>query len=431
MVVRAGVVVTGTEVLTGRVPDANGPWLAERLRLLGVDVGRIVVVGDRRDDLAEAMRFLAADHHLVITTGGLGPTADDLTAEVVAEVQGRATHLDEVLEEQITEIVAGLHAQRGWGPPGRAAAVGIRKQALVPEGAHVLAPVGTAPGLVVPPATGEGPPVVVLPGPPGELRPMWEDAVADGLVRAAVAGADELRQATVRLWGPPEAELAEVLREHEEGGGAAGFAALEVTTCLRDGELEVVTRYSPDAQPAYDALLAVLHAHFGDRVFSDDGRSVDEVVADLLRAQGLTLATAESCTAGLLAGRIADRPGSSAYLLGGFVTYADEVKTSQLGVDPDLLARVGAVSEEVAVAMARGARERLGTTLGVSVTGVAGPDGGTPEKPAGLVHVCVSREGRDEQRELRLGGSRAHVRARTVVSCLHLLRELLTTDGPV
>lgn len=431
MVVRAGVVVTGTEVLTGRVADANGPWLAERLRLLGVDVGRIVVVGDRREDLAGAIRFLAADHALVITTGGLGPTADDLTAEVVAEVQGRSAHLDAALEEQITEVVASLHAQRGWGEPGRAAAVGVRKQAMVPEGAHVLAPVGTAPGLVVPPTTGDGPPVVVLPGPPGELRPMWDDAVTDDLVRAALAGAAELRQATVRLWGPPEAELAEVLRAHEDGPGADGFADLEVTTCLRDGELEVVTRYAPAAQPAYDALLAALHAHFGAQVFSDDGRTVDEVVADLLRGRGATVATAESCTAGLLAGRLADRAGSSAYLQGGFVTYANEVKTSQLGVEEALLQRVGAVSEEVAVAMARGARERLGTTYGISVTGVAGPDGGTADKPVGLVHVCVSGPDGDEPRELRLGGSRAHVRARTVVSCLHLLRELLTTAGPV
>lgn len=430
MVVRAGVVVTGTEVLTGRVPDANGPWLAERLRLLGVDVGRVVVVGDRREDLADAVRFLAADHQLVITTGGLGPTADDLTAEVVAEVQGRPAHLDEALEGQIAEIVAGLHTRRGWGPPGRAAAAGVRKQAMVPDGARVLAPVGTAPGLVVPPASGQGPPVVVLPGPPGELRPMWDDAVGDPLVRAALAGAAELRQATIRLWGPPEAELAEMLREHEDGPDAAGFSDLEVTTCLRDGELEVVTRYALDAQPAYEALLAAVHARFGTAVFSDDGRSIDEVVADLLLAREATVATAESCTAGLLAGRLADRPGSSAYLLGGFVTYADDVKTSQLGVDPDLVARVGAVSQEVAVAMARGARERLGTTIGISVTGVAGPGGGTADKPVGLVHVCVSTAGGDEPRELRLGGSRTHVRARTVASCLHLLRELLTTDGP-
>ncbi|WP_214055807.1 nicotinamide-nucleotide amidohydrolase family protein [Nocardioides aquaticus] len=260
---------------------------------------------------------------------------------------------------------------------------------------------------------------------------MWDDAVTDDLVRAALAGAAELRQATVRLWGPPEAELAEVLRAHEDGPSADGFADLEVTTCLRDGELEVVTRYAPTAQPAYDALLAALHAHFGAQVFSDDDRTVDEVVADLLRGRGATVATAESCTAGLLAGRLADRAGSSAYLQGGFVTYANEVKTSQLGVEEALLQRVGAVSEEVAVAMARGARERLGTTYGISVTGVAGPDGGTAEKPVGLVHVCVSGPDGDEPRELRLGGSRAHVRARTVVSCLHLLRELLTTAGPV
>ncbi len=425
MVVRAGVVVTGTEVLTGRVPDANGPWLAERLRLLGVDVGRVVVVGDRRDDLAAALRFLLADHDLVITTGGLGPTADDLTAEVVAEVQGRDVHLDEALEQQVADIVAGLHAQRGWDAPGAASAAGVRKQALVPEDAHVLAPVGTAPGLVVTDGRGDGAPVLVLPGPPGELRPMWDDAVADSVVQAALAGRTELRQRTLRLWGPPEVDLAELLRRHEESPQGAGLGSLEVTTCLRDGELEVVTRFPPAAQPAYEALEEALGARFGAALYSVDGRSVDEVVAGLLLDQGATIATAESCTAGLLAGRLADRPGSSAYLLGGFVTYADAVKVAEVGVAQTLLDTVGAVSEEVAAAMADGARRRLGTTIGVGVTGVAGPGGGTVEKPVGLVHVCASTDDRSLSRVLRLGGSRANIRRRTVVACLHLVRELL------
>ncbi len=429
MALRAGIVVTGTEVLTGRVPDANGPWLAERLRLLGVDVGRVVVVGDRRDDLADAIRFLAADHALVITTGGLGPTADDLTAEVVADVQGLVLRQDDGVADRVRRIVARLHSERGWSAPGDDAEAGVLKQARVPEGARVLEPVGTAPGLVVPPASGDGPPVVVLPGPPGELRPMWEDAVADPLVAAALTGRTELRQATVRLWGPPEAALAALLRDHAAAPAGRDLDDLEVTTCLRDGELEVVTRYAPGSQPAQDALEDALLDRFGPAVFSRDGRSVDELVADALRGRRETVATAESCTAGLVAGRLADLPGSSAYLLGGFVTYADAAKTDELGVDADLVARVGAVSPEVARAMAHGARGRLGATYGIGVTGVAGPDGGTAAKPVGLVEVCLSSATGDEARTLRLGGSRAQVRARTVVHCLHLLREA-TTGGP-
>ena len=421
---RAGIVVTGTEVLTGRVTDRNGPWLAEQLRLLGVDVGRVVVVGDRPEDLAAALRHLAADHDLVVTSGGLGPTADDLTAEVVAQVQGRAMRLDPDLEGRIAAVVASIAAARGWDTPPETMARGVRKQAMVPEGAHVLEPVGTAPGLVVPAA--DGPPVLVLPGPPGELRPMWRDAVEDALVRAALAGREELHQATVRIWGPPEAELAEVLRRHE---AVADTTGLEITTCLREGELEVVTRYAPGAVPAYERLEQVLREAFGVAVYSTDGRSVDEVVAGLFVRTGATLAVAESCTAGLLAGRVADVPGSSAYLVGGFVTYADEAKTALVGVPAELVARVGAVSPEVAEAMATGARERLGTTWGVGVTGVAGPGGGTPEKPVGLVHVCASSAGRTEHRRLTLGGSRRTVRERTVVEALHLLRVLLGEPG--
>lgn len=425
MAVRAAVVVTGTEVLTGRVQDANGPWLAERLRELGVDVGRTVVVGDRRDDLAAALRFLLADHDLVLTTGGLGPTADDLTAEVVAEVQGRAVHLDEQLEARIHGIVAALNARRGWSPPTEVTAAAVRKQALVPEEAVVLAPVGTAPGLVVTDAAGGAPPVVVLPGPPSELRPMWSEAVTTAPVRAVLDRAEELRQAEIRAYGPPEAELAGHLARHEEVHGSLAEAGLEVTTCVRDGELEIVTRYRPEAQAAYDLLAASLRDGLGAAVFAEGGRRVDDVVAEALLARGETIATAESCTAGLLAGRIADRPGSSAYLIGGFVTYANEAKTAEVGVPTELLDAVGAVSPEVAEAMAEGARRRLGTTYGVGITGVAGPGGGTPEKPVGLVHVAVAHPDGVLHRRLDLGGDRAVIRRRTVVAALHLVREAL------
>lgn len=427
MAARAGLLVTGTEVLTGRVPDANGPWLAEELRRLGVDVGRTVVVGDRPDDLEAALAFLAADSDLVVTTGGLGPTADDLTAEVVAQWQGRPLRLDPDLEEHIAAVVAGLAARRGWSSPQGEVEAGVRKQAHVPEGGAYLSPVGTAPGLVVPATEAGRPPVLVLPGPPGELRPMWPDAVAHPEVARALSGARELRQETIRMWGPPEAELAALLRELETQQPGA-LDGLEVTTCLRDGELEVVTRFAPEQQPRHDALAGAIADRFGDTVFSPDGRTVDELLADLLREAGATVATAESCTAGLLSGRLADRPGSSDYLVGGIVTYSDGAKIDQLGVPVDLLAHLGAVSAEVAASMAAGARTRLDATIGVGVTGIAGPGGATAEKPVGLVHICASTEDREVSRELRLGGSRAAIRARTVVACLHLLRELLDDD---
>ncbi len=418
---RAGIVVTGTEVLTGRVQDRNGPWLAEQLRAAGVDVGQVVVVGDRPDDLRSALGHLSGGHDLVITSGGLGPTADDLTAEIVADVQGREPELDAALEQQITAIVERLSAQRGWRMDPAATAAATRKQAWVPRGAHVLSPVGTAPGLVVPVAEGRtGPPVVVLPGPPSELQGMWPQALADPLVQEAIAGREELRQSTLRLWGSPESELAATLRAHEDE-----LAGLEITTCQRSGELEIVTRYSPTAAAAYGALESAIRTDFADTLFSADGRTIDEIVAAALLEQRATIATAESCTAGLLAGRLADRPGSSAYLLGGFVTYADEVKHRELGVAQELLDTVGAVSAEVAEAMALGARTRLGTTIGVGITGIAGPGGGTAEKPVGLVHLCASSAGGTVARRIVLPGSRADVRARSVVVALHLVRELL------
>lgn len=417
---RAGIVVTGTEVLTGRVSDRNGPWLAERLRQHGVDVGQVVVVGDRPDDLRAALGLLRAGHDLVVTTGGLGPTADDLTAEVVADELGRPVHLDADLERRVAARVEELSRGKGWRRDPEATAAGVRKQAQVPEGASVLEPVGTAPGLVVTPADLTGPPVVVLPGPPPELQGMWDDALADPAVSAALAGREPLLQSTARLWGTPESELAASLRR------LGDLPGVEVTTCLRDAELEVVARYSPDAASGWDALLALLRTDFADTLFSDDGRTLDDVVAEGLLARGWTIGTAESCTAGLLAGRLADRPGSSAYLLGGVVSYSNELKERLLGVDPGLLATVGAVSAEVARAMADGARARLGFDVGVGITGVAGPDGGTPEKPVGLVHVCVTGpDGAVAARELRLGGDRAAVRARSVVHALHLVRALV------
>ena len=423
--VRAGIVVTGTEVLTGRVSDRNGPWLSERLRELGIDHSYTVVVGDRREDMDEALRFLAARGvDLVLTSGGLGPTADDLTAEVVGAFAGRPMVLDEALEERIAEILKPLMSRWPDLDPD-AIRASNRKQAVVPEGSTILDPVGTAPGLVVP--VDGSPTVVVLPGPPRELHAMWPAAVATDAFRAATAGAVELRQETLRLFGIPESEIAETLRLAEDAHGLDG---LEITTCLRRGEVEVVTRFSPDAAAVYEQFVSTVRERHERTLFSEDGRTVDEQVADMLRSRGWTIATAESCTSGLLAGRLTELAGSSDYLLGGLVVYSNEAKTTLAGVDPALIARVGAVSVEVAEALADGARERVGADVGVGITGIAGPGGGTPEKPVGL--VCFSVAGPDGSRITRstnLPGGRADIRDRSTTVAMHLVRRLLLGEG--
>jgi competence/damage-inducible protein CinA-like protein len=423
MAKRAGIVVTGTEVLTGRVADRNGPWLAEQLRRLGVDIAHVVVVGDRPTDLRHTLEFLAGlGLDLVLTSGGLGPTADDLTAEIVGEFQGRPARLEPALEQHIAGIVARFMAGRNWQVDEAATAAATRKQALVPLGATVIPPVGTAPGLIVPPADDRtGPPIVVLPGPPRELQGMWPTVIADPTVAAALTGREELRQRTIRLWGTPESELAAAMRDL-----GAALDRLEITTCLRDGELEIVTRYRPDAESAYRDFAAAVGSAFPQTLFSPDGRTVDDVVAGALLADGRTIATAESCTGGLLVARLTERPGSSAYVLGGITSYANEVKEQIVGVPAELIARVGAVSGEVAEAMATGVRARLGADVGVGITGIAGPDGGSAEKPVGLVHLCVADGARTLPMRVVLPGNRADVRKRAVVVAMHLLRRLLT-----
>ncbi|HXP99403.1 MAG TPA: competence/damage-inducible protein A [Solirubrobacteraceae bacterium] len=435
---RAGILVTGTEVLTGRVRDRNGPWLSDRLRELGVDLAHTIIVGDRPQDMDGALRFMAGEGlELILTSGGLGPTADDLTAEVVGRFQQRELILDEPLEARITEIVRPL-SERYPNLDREAIAIGTRKQAMVPRGATILDPVGTAPGLVVAPADGsEGPTVVVLPGPPRELQPMWKQAAQAPAFRAAIAGAPEYRQQMLRLFGIPESEIAETLREAERDGVDLG--ALEITTCLRGGEIEVVTRYEAGAQDAYDAFVGVVESRHADTLYSTDGTSIDEQVAALLkgvttgsRAAGTphTVAVAESCTGGLLLGRLTNPPGASAYVLGGIVVYSNDAKVTQAGVDPLTIEQHGAVSEQVAKQLATGARTRLATDIGIGVTGIAGPGGGSEEKPVGLVWFSV--EGPDNKgitRSVRLPGGRADVRERAALVSMHLLRRLLLGES--
>jgi nicotinamide-nucleotide amidase len=427
--VRAGIVVTGTEVLTGRVSDRNGPWLSDRLLELGADTAAIVVVGDRPEEILRALRFLAGEGcALIVTSGGLGPTADDLTAEVVGGFQGREMVLDEALEARIGEILRPLMAR--WPDLDPVAVLASnRKQAVIPAGAEILEPVGTAPGLVVSPAGDRpGPAVVVLPGPPRELRPMWQVALGSPAVRAALRGAVEYRRAMLRLFGMPESEIAATLRAASDGG--IELHRLEVTTCLRRGEVEVVTRYEPRDAEVYEQLAALVRERHADTLFSDDGTTVDEQVLRLLSRAGETIAVAESCTGGLVAARLTDLPGSSSVVRGGLVVYSNEAKVALAGVHPELISRAGAVSREVAVALADGARAALGADVGVGVTGIAGPAGASAEKPVGLVWLSVSHgDDRRLTRSVQLPGGRADVRDRATTVALHLVRRLLLATG--
>jgi nicotinamide-nucleotide amidase len=425
---RAGILVTGTEVLTGRVRDRNGPWLADRLLEAGVDLAHIMIVGDRPGDLEGALRFMAAERlDVVLTSGGLGPTADDLTAEVVGRFQGREMVLDEPLEGRIAEILRPL-AARYPNLDREAIAHGNRKQATIPQGASILEPVGTAPGLLVAPAEGrEGPTVVVLPGPPRELQPMWRQAVATDAWQALVASARTYRQEMLRLFGIPESEIAETLRVAEREG--VRLDQLEITTCLRSGEIEIVTRYEADAQSAYDAFVEVVERRHSDTLYSTDGSTIDDQVAALLRGEQVvwTIAVAESCTGGLLLARLTDPPGASRYVLGGVVAYSNDAKMQQVGVPRELIESHGAVSEEVAQALADGARKRLAADVGVGITGIAGPSGGSEEKPVGLVWLSVTGpDGARLTRSVTLPGGRADVRERATLVAMHLIRRLLS-----
>ncbi|HEX8157572.1 MAG TPA: competence/damage-inducible protein A [Solirubrobacteraceae bacterium] len=430
MSVRAGIVVTGTEVLTGRVSDRNGPWLSDELLELGVDVVAIAVVGDRPQDILTALRFLASEGvALVVTSGGLGPTADDLTAAVVGRFQGRRMVLDEALEGRIREILRPLMSRWPDLDP-EALLVSNRKQAVIPEGAEILEPVGTAPGLVVAPANGsDGPTVVVLPGPPRELQPMWQTALAQSpALRAALRGAVEYRRSMLRLFGIPESEIAATLRAAAQE--EIELERLEITTCLRRGEVEVVVRYEPGDADVYEELAAFVRDRHAKTLFSDDGTTVDDQVFGLLSRARETIAVAESCTGGLLAARLTERAGASQVVRGGLVVYSDESKVALAGVDPALIAAHGAVSEEVAVALADGARCRLEADVGVGVTGIAGPGGGSDEKPVGLVWLSVShRDGRRLMRSVKLPGGRADVRDRSTTVAMHLVRRLLTSSA--
>jgi nicotinamide-nucleotide amidase len=412
---RAFIVVTGSELVRGDRNDLNGPFLAAELVRLGLDPARIMIVGDSADELQDALEEgLQAD--LCAVSGGLGPTHDDRTVELVARAAGVELRLDEGLHEQIGEVSRGF--ARRLGRPYDDFEHGVRKQATIPEGAVSLGLAGTAPGLVL---ESGGCVVVVLPGPPGELQRLWRRALEADAMRAVLARARPPERRLLRFFGASESAVAKALAD--AGGDGDG---VEATICARDFEIHVDLIVDLGAEARADELSERLTSPLERYLFSREGRPVQELVLDMCRERRLTLATAESCTGGLVAQRLTSVAGASDVFVGAVVAYADQVKSSELGVEPELLDRHGAVSAEVAAAMAAGARKRLGADVAVAVTGIAGPGGGTEEKPVGLVFVHAEGPDGGHGVDFHFAGDRESIRRRAAATALHLVRRLLT-----
>ena len=411
--------MTGSELVRGDRRDANGPFLAAELSRRGIEPARILIVGDRLEELSQALRQgLEAD--LCVVSGGLGPTHDDRTVEALAAATGRALRVDSDLEREIEEFSRGIAAR--LGRPYADFSAGVTKQASLPEGAVSLGMAGTAPALLL---EHERSVVVVLPGPPNELRRLWSRAFEHRAVQAVLARAEPRDHRVLRFFGPSESAVARAL--DEAGGETEGVAA---TVCARDLEIHVDVFYTPQRTAIARALEEALAVAFSSALFAvDDERSVAELVLEAAREGDLRLATAESCTGGLVAARLTDVPGSSDVYIGGVVAYSDELKRNELEVPDDVLRGHGAVSAETATAMAEGARARFDADVAVAVTGIAGPGGGTAEKPVGLVYIAVSAPAGTRTERVELPGDRESVRARATALALHMLRRVLARTG--
>jgi nicotinamide-nucleotide amidase len=411
---RAAIVATGSELVRGERQDRNGPFLAAEAVRLGLEPAAISIVGDAVPDLEHAFRE-AFESDLCLVSGGLGPTHDDRTVELVARVAGRPLVLDAALEEQIGSV-SRMIADR-LGRPYEDFTTGVRKQATRPEGSVSLGLAGTAPGLVL---DLDDCVVVILPGPPRELQRLWPRALETDAVQRVLARAPRREHRVLRFFGTPESAVAEALAAAGgEGGG------VDVTICARDFEIHVDLFVEPGAEPRAAEIAGSMRDGLGTYLFGEDERTISEIVLDLCRTRGLTLATAESCTGGMVAARLTSIPGSSDVFRGSIVAYADDVKQASLGVSPDVLAAYGAVSAESAEAMAHGARERLGVDVAVAVTGIAGPGGGTDEKPVGLVFAHAVGPDGEKAVRTELPGDREMIRGRATAASLHLVRRLL------
>jgi nicotinamide-nucleotide amidase len=413
----AAILLTGNELLRGVIADENASHLARSLERHGIRLRRTLTVGDGVDEIAEGLRLALDGVELVVTSGGLGPTHDDRTVEAIAGVAGVPLVLDEEILARITRWTDEVAARNGF--PRERFEAGNRKQARILAGSSMLGLAGTAPALV---ARIGGARVVILPGVPSELRRLWELAPDHPELTELFERARPRWRHVLRTYGIGESHVGDLYASL--GGDPPG---VETSICARNYEIEVDIRAEAGAEAAGDELAGGLRGLLAEHLFAEDERPVAAIVLDLLRERGWTLATAESCTGGMVADLLTDVAGSSDVFLGAVVSYSNAAKRDLLDVPDALLERHGAVSPEVAAAMAAGARARLGSDVAVAVTGVAGPGGGTPEKPVGLVYVHVSSPAGEDARRLELTGGRAGVRARSAIAALHLVRAHVVT----
>lgn len=407
----AEIIATGSEMLTPTRTDTNSLWLTEELNALGIEVKRKTIVGDDAERMEQALRDALGRTGLIITTGGLGPTEDDVTRRAIAQAVGREMYEDAAIVENIRAKFASF---------GRKMPEINRRQALVISGAEVLNnPNGSAPGLFL---VHEGTFIAALPGPPREMKPMFRAAVAPRLT--AHTGAVRVVRRMMRVAGLGESAVDELIAPIY-----TQYTNPQTTILFNKAEIEIhLTAQGPNEATAtalLDEVAEKCAAQLGTALFSSHGAALEEVIAELLAAKKQTLAVAESCTGGLIAHRLTEVPGSSAFFLEGAVTYSNAAKVRQLGVPEELIAEHGAVSAPVAAAMAAGIRERSGADYGLAVTGIAGPGGGTPEKPVGLVYLALADAAGSTPRQIQLPGDRYLVRWRASQGALDLLRKRL------
>jgi competence/damage-inducible protein CinA-like protein len=412
---RASIVAVGSELLTPFRVDTNSLLITERLNAIGYDVRLKAVVGDDIADIASVFERAMTEADLVVMTGGLGPTEDDLTREAVARVLGRTLEIDERIVEGLKE----RFAKRGLRMTDN-----NRRQAMVPSGAIVLEnPNGSAPGLLL---THERTDVVLLPGPPRELEPMLDALIRDRL--ASRAGGAALFRRVLRITGRPESEV-DAIAQPIYSKWLTEPVAISTTILAALGQLELhltaSARNRAEADAALDRATSLLQEALGPSVYSTNGRPLEAVVGEMLRERGLTVAAAESCSGGLLTSRLTDVPGSSAYVERAVVCYSNRAKVELLGVSEAVIREHGAVSEPVARAMAEGVASRSGTDVGLAITGIAGPGGGTPDKPVGTVVVAVTVRGETRVRTLKLFGGREMIKFQSAQAALNMLRLML------
>jgi nicotinamide-nucleotide amidase len=418
---RACILAIGSEMLTPFRVDTNSLFITERLNAIGYDVRLKAVVGDDVDELAEVLRTASGWADLIVITGGLGPTEDDVTRDAVARVYEMPLEVDEAIVDRIRD----RFARRGMTMPDI-----NRRQAMVPRGAVVLEnPNGTAPGLWIERGRAA---IVLLPGPPREMKPMLEGVLRDRLApRSGTAG---LFRRVLKITGRAESDVdAQAQPTYAKWTSSPVPISTTILAVLGQIELHLTAQAAdPDAaHAALDAAVLEMQQVLGPSVYSSDGRSLEAVVGDLLRQHTLTIAVAESCTGGLLASRLTDVPGSSDYVERGVVCYSNRSKTELAGVPTALIAEHGAVSEPVARAMAEGIRSRAGTNVGIGITGIAGPGGGTPEKPVGTVSVAVIVDDETRVRTFQFIGGRDMVKFQAAQAALNMTRlAVMKIQGP-